>query len=332
MPYAALAFYVAWSLIAAVAGSSAGADALLVVELAAITILTADFASDARRLRAIVQVVLAGAIVTVALSALGLLLFYAGVHTSLIGPYGEQFVASGSYARAAAGFSSPPLLGSYCIFAAAVLAIEPSVARRTRLGTRIALGVVAFASLSRGALGFVAAAAIRVAAARRSPRARVAAAVVVTAMVLVIAALTLGRLELDPTRPDTVTYVLSDRGNRHEAVSSAFHTLRAHPLLGVGPGVLPGFGTFGQPFRAHLTPLNVAATAGIPALLALAAFVFGLWRARRRPTDIAVWSGLAGLGLDALAQDVEHFRHVWILLGLAAAATARREPVARTPK
>jgi hypothetical protein len=32
---------------------------------------------------------------------------------------------------------------------------------------------------------------------------------------------------------------------------------------------------------------------------------------------VAIWSGLAGLGLDAIGQDVEHFRHVWIMLGLA---------------
>jgi small-conductance mechanosensitive channel len=82
----------------------------------------------------------------------------------------------------------------------------------------------------------------------------------------------------------------------------------------------------GQPFRAHLTPLNVAATLGLPALVALSVFVALLWRERRRPTDVAIWSGLAGLALDALAQDVEHFRHVWILLGLAAASTRRQEP------
>jgi hypothetical protein len=295
------------------------------VELAVLTVLTADFAADAERLRAIVDVVLAGAVLTIALAAGGLLLFYAGVDTSLIGPYGEQFVPSDSYARIEAGFGSPPLLGSYCIFAAAVLAIEPGAAGRLRLGTRVGLGFVAFATLSRAALGFVVAAAIRVAAARRSPRARVAAGVVVAVAVAAVAALTLGRLELDPTRPDTVGYEFPDPGNRREGISSSFDTLVDNPLVGVGPGALPGVGTYGQPFRAHLTPLNVAATAGIPALIALLLFVLGLWRTRRRPTDIAIWSGLAGLAVDALAQDVEHFRHVWILLGLAAASTARRE-------
>ena len=37
---------------------------------------------------------------------------------------------------------------------------------------------------------------------------------------------------------------------------------------------------------------------------------------RARPTDTATWAALAGIGLDALTQDVEDFRHVWVLLGL----------------
>jgi hypothetical protein len=73
----------------------------------------------------------------------------------------------------------------------------------------------------------------------------------------------------------------------------------------------------GLPFRAHFTPLNVAATMGLPALAALVFLVVVLWRERRRPTPIATWSGLAGLAIDGLAQDIEHFRHVWVMVGLA---------------
>ena len=61
----------------------------------------------------------------------------------------------------------------------------------------------------------------------------------------------------------------------------------------------------------------MAATLGLPALAGLAFAVLAIWRQRRRPTNVAIWSGLAGLGLDALVQDAEHFRHLWILLGLA---------------
>jgi hypothetical protein len=78
-----------------------------------------------------------------------------------------------------------------------------------------------------------------------------------------------------------------------------------------------------MPFDAHLTPLNVAATLGLPALLGLAIVVVALWRARSRPTDLATWGMLAGIGLDGLGQDAEDFRHVWVALGLADAS--RRE-------
>jgi len=56
---------------------------------------------------------------------------------------------------------------------------------------------------------------------------------------------------------------------------------------------------------------------GLPALAALVFLVVVLWRERRRPTPIATWTGLLALFVDGLAQDVEHFRHVWVMIGLA---------------
>jgi hypothetical protein len=56
---------------------------------------------------------------------------------------------------------------------------------------------------------------------------------------------------------------------------------------------------------------------GLPALAALAFLVVVLWSERRRPTSIETWSGLLALAIDGLAQDIEHFRHVWVMLGLA---------------
>jgi len=55
----------------------------------------------------------------------------------------------------------------------------------------------------------------------------------------------------------------------------------------------------------------------VPSLVALTAFVVILLHRRRRPTNIALWSGLLGLAFDALTQDVDHFRHVWVMLGMA---------------
>jgi hypothetical protein len=60
----------------------------------------------------------------------------------------------------------------------------------------------------------------------------------------------------------------------------------------------------------------VAATSGIPALLALIAWLrLSGGIALGRPTGRR--GGNAGLGLDGLGQDIEHFRHVWVLIGLA---------------
>ena len=77
-------------------------------------------------------------------------------------------------------------------------------------------------------------------------------------------------------------------------------------------------------FDAHLTPLNIAATLGLPALLGFLLVPIALWRARRRPTDRALWGMLAGLALDGLGQDVEDFRHVFVAFGLVDAE--RDEP------
>jgi hypothetical protein len=92
----------------------------------------------------------------------------------------------------------------------------------------------------------------------------------------------------------------------------------------------------GGPFDAHLTPLNIAATMGLPALAAFIAIFVALWRGRSRPTDLAIWSGLADWPSIAMAQDIEDFRHVWVMIGLAASQPAIRSegaiPSKQSPK
>lgn len=300
----------------------AALSVLTTAELVVLATLTADYARRRRERNAIVLAILLGALVTAGLAAVGVGLFYLGSETSLVDPnYGSYLIASDSYTRVAAGFESAPLLGSYCIFAAAVLALDSDVWHRLRRAAGAALAVVVVLTLSRAVLGFLTAMAIRVAASRTSPRARSLAAAAVATAVVAVVALTVGHLEFDPTRPSTISYTVPDPSNRRETVDESWETLKSHPLLGAGPGALTGGGQ-----RAHLTPLNVAATVGLPALLFLAAAVFLLWRRRPRPTDVALWSGLAGLALDGLAQDVEHFRHVWVMVGLAAASVAADRP------
>jgi small-conductance mechanosensitive channel len=196
------------------------------------------------------------------------------------------------------------------------------LSRRQRRVLQVALALLVLSTFSRGAIGFAAALAIRHAWAHRTVWARRLAVGCVVACVGLIAALTVGRLHVDPTRPSTASYEVPDPGNRREAFVTSLDTLSDHPLVGKGPGSFPGENR-GQPFRAHLTPLNVAATLGLPALAALTFLFVSLWRNRRRPTRLATWSGFAGLAIDALAQDVEHFRHVWILVGVADAQRQR---------
>lgn len=289
---------------------------LLMVELAVLAALTADFAADPARRAVIARVVVASALVTVALGALGLILFYAGVHTGLTGSYGEQYVPSHLYARIRAGLESPPLLASYCIFASGVVASpEAGLPRRIRIAAQVALFLLCALTFSRGLIGFLLAIVIRWSASltgRRRVLVPVTAAVVSLGL---IGALTAGRLHLNPTKPSSISYKVPDPGNRREAFVTSLHTFEHHPVLGVGPGALPGVNA-GIPFRAHFTPLNVAATLGLPALCALLAMLWLVWRDRRRPTDLALWGAAAGIALDGLAQDIDHFRHVWLLIGL----------------
>ncbi len=289
---------------------------LLMAELAALAAITADFASDPARRRTIARVIVASSVVTVALGIIGLLLFYAHVRNGLIGAYGEQYIPSHLYARVQAGFEAPALLASFCIFAAGIATSEEAgLSPRARLATEISLGLLCLATLSRGIIGFLLASVLRRSAAMSGRRRALVAIGASVASLGVIAALSVGRLHLNPTKPSTISYVVPDPGNRREAFTSSLKTLEHHPVFGIGPGGIPGVNR-GEPFRAHFTPLNVAATLGLPALLALFAMLGLLWSDRRRPADVALWSTAAGIGLDGLAQDIDHFRHVWVLIGL----------------
>ena len=289
---------------------------LLMIELAVLAVITSDFAGEPVRRRLIAWVIVASALATVALGAIALVLFYVDVPNGLVGSYGEQLVPSDLYTRVRAGFDSPPLLASFCIFASGVAASrDAGLSTRLRVPTQVSLGVLCLVTLSRAFIGFLFAVVIRWSAELRG-RPRILVPVVrAVVCVGILAALSVGRLHLNPVEPSTIEYVVPDPGNRREAFTTSLETLGDHPLLGVGPGALPGLND-GVPFRAHFTPLNVAATLGLPALIALSAMFWLLWRSRRRPTDIALWSAFAGIAIDGVVGDVDHYRHIWILIGL----------------
>jgi hypothetical protein len=304
------------SYVLAVPGRGASATTVvLMAELAVLATITADFAADGFRRRVIARVIVASAAATVVLGALGLILFYAGAHTGLIGSYGD-LLPSSHYARVQAGLEGPDLLASFCIFASGVTASDDAqLGTRLRIVMQVALVLLCAVTFSRGLIGFILAVILRRSARLSGRRRTLVPVVAALASIVIIAALSVGSVTLNPASPASFSYVASASSPRHQAFATSLKTFEHHPVVGIGPGALPGVND-GIPFRAHFTPLNVAATLGLPALGVLVVTVVLVWRGRRRPTDVALWSAAAGIMLDGLAQDIDHFRHVWVLLGL----------------
>jgi hypothetical protein len=298
------------------AGGRSGWKLLGMAELCALAFITEDMASRPGVVPLIARAVTATSLAAAAAALAGLVLFYRGIETPLVGAYGSHLVPSGWYARVQAGLYHPNLLASYCIFAAAVVArADTGLPCRLRGLVRAALWIMVVLAISFALLGFTAAAVLRAA---RTPRGRLVAGAYAAACAALLVFLTAWNVTLDPAHPLGATLDTSQPSPRWQARASSWETLAARPLWGCGPGASPGW-LGGEPVRAHLTPLDIAATLGLPALLAFAGIVVGLWCGRSRPLDTATWSGLGGLALDALASDIEYFRHLWVLFGLAAA-------------
>ena len=319
----------AFSVLVAPVGLHTGGEGLLIMaELAALAVLTSAFAREPERRSAIVLAILIVVFVTFAQVLVALAVFYTGSTDSMLD--GWLGASSTVYERVSAGFYSAPLLGSFCIFASALVARDDAgIPTSWRRAGQVVLIIVVVFTFSRAIIGFGLAIILRAAHRRGTARARVAAVLASVLAVLAMATLTVTRFDPNLSHPlkTIVTTPFRERGNdRLQPLTTSFDTFLKHPLLGSGPNSIPG-NFEGEPKRAHFTPLNVAATLGLPALVALCGLICAIWHDRRRPTDMTIWSGLAGLGLDAMGQDVEHFRHVWIMLGLADAD--RREAPAR---
>jgi hypothetical protein len=288
--------------------------------LAVTAYLTSRFAAETWAFQLIVLVVATTSLLVVGTALLGLALFYAGLESSLVGGYGA-LVASGDYVRVQAALEHPAALGSYCIFASAVVAQGTEVLpRRLRQVAQVALAVTVVLTFSRAVLGFALATLIRFA---DTPRRRAVTAIAALVCVVTMAVLSFAAISFDPSHPFDLRVSTAHEPVRSQELTASIDTAAEHPLLGTGPGSLPGEAEGYGRRQAHNTPVGIAATLGIPALLVLLAFLELIWRDRSRPTNRATWGGLAGLGLDGLGQDVEHFRHVWVMIGLAWAQSRR---------
>jgi len=313
--HAGLALYLGWaavSLLAVSLRAAAGPAKLLgVAMLVALFVVTSDMMGRPGMPSAVGRTLAATSLLTAVAAAVGVALSYFGTITPLVGACGD--LLPGPLARAQAGFPHANLLASWCVFASGALAREDAgLSRAWRRLAQAALAITVVLTASRAILAFALAAAIRGAT---TPFRRRLVVALAAALVVALAALTLVNVTFDPLRPWDLQ-LREGPSARLQSVTTSFETLLAHPVLGTGPGTSPGR-RGPLPFDAHLTPLNVAATLGLPALGGLALAALALWRSRSRPTDLATWGMLAGLGLDGLGQDVEDFRHVWVALGLA---------------
>jgi hypothetical protein len=321
--HAGLALYLGWAAVSLVAASkhpTAGPAKLLgLAMLAALLVVTSDMMSRPGLPAAVGRTLAATSLLTAVAAVVGVVLSAYGRITPLVGTCGD--LLPGPLSRAQAGFPHPNLLASFCVFAfGAIERDDAGLSPPWRRAVRVALALTVVLTTSRAILGFALAVAIR--GARTPARQRFAGALAAL-LVVAMLALTATHVTFSPLRPWDVR-VLPGPSPRLEAATTSLQTLAAHPLLGTGPGTSPGR-RGSLPFDAHLTPLNVGATLGLPALLGLAFAAFALWRARSRPTDLATWGMLAGLGLDGLGQDVEDFRHVWVALGFADAGRGKGE-------
>jgi hypothetical protein len=313
--HAGLCLYLGWgavSLLAASPRAASGPAKLLgVAMLVALFVVTSDMMGRPGMPSAVGRTLAVTSLLTAVAALVGVALSYFGRITPLVGTCGD--LLPGPLSRAQAGFPHPNLLASWCVFAGGALAREDAgLSRFWRRVTQAALAITVLLTTSRAILAFGLSAAIRSAT---TPLRRRLAASLAAVLLVTIAALTLVNVTFYPLRPWAP--VMRDGPSvRLQAATTSLQTLIAHPVVGTGPGTSPGLRGL-LPFDAHLTPLNVAATLGFPALVGLALVVVALWRARSRPTDLATWGMLAGLALDGLGQDIEDFRHVWVALGLA---------------
>ena len=220
---------------------------------------------------------------TALLSALaaiaGVALALLGRTTPLVGACGD--LLPGPLSRAQAGFPHPNLLASFCVFASAVVAREDArLPRRVRLAVQAALTAAVLLTTSRAILAFGLSALLR--HAHTPQRRRVARLAGGDGPARDRRAERLQRRRSTRRGPGRCASSTRPRRRLLAAGTSLDTLLNAPALRQRARAALPGL-RGRMPFDAHLTPLNVAATLGLPALAALVLLAAGLWRARRRP-------------------------------------------------
>jgi len=292
----------------------------------------------------------AGAVVTVAAGAVGLGMFLAGVRDPFNGnPFlsGHGSLPGGTYPRVMGLFLNPNM---YCAYLVASLAIVLTAHQAGWMSRRAAavLGTAVVAagamSLSPGFGGMLIVIGFAVAGAWKAVQPRLVRAVTVACAIG--AAAFFVAIVASPEPGASVSLHGLRPSSRLLAWSGAVRAFPAHPWFGKGVGVdvvaihyVNPAGEHEMLTDAHNTWLSILVQCGAVGLAAFTALTVALVRGGRAGVEDStvdrVVAGLlvafvAGFLYQSLSGSFENTRHVWMLFGLLAAATAIRAERLRT--
>lgn len=310
--------YAGWAALSAAVHQAGGWKALGIAELLCAAVVTAAVAADSERRDRLLRVWLWASAALAAFALAGAALAVAGVPSPLYDARGGDLNLP---FRARGLCVTSNLLASQLLAPLVLLVADGRrlLGRRARQLVLVLVGLAFTVTLSRS---WLAAAMAAVLGGMRGRR-RIACAVA-----LAIAMLASMRLDLYRDQDGTVTASTAP-GLRWRLAASALRSAREHPLVGVGPDQEPAFVSWPRPgdppaaMSSHSTPIDVAARLGWPALLLFTLLCALVLRdAIRAPADATQRALLCALGallFEAIAIDIESFRHLWLLLGLVGA-------------
>lgn len=319
--------------------------------LCGLGILTTQYVNSVAMLRRTLTAWLVGTALTVAAVAAGVVLFYLGVTgPSNIFLYSFGSLPPGAYPRVMGLFLNANMLATYVIASVFVaLALRRVGWVGARWGGVLMAGALLASTLSLSpAIGGLVLGLCLWFAREISDR-RLAGALRLTgwgAAVLFVVAITVSPAALvERSASGEATYAKAtapkwaprfEPSSRLQTWSGAWQTFRAHPWLGVGPGVdvthvryVNASGAVEQLTDAHNTWLSILAqqgALGLVTFLVLTAWLVLPLRSADSLTPRNRWlfSGLAfafayGVLYPSLSGSFEDTRHVWVLMGLLAA-------------
>lgn len=321
------------------------ADAYVIIG----AIMATSYISSLEALRKTILAWIAGTAVTIIATAAGLFAFYAlglrGLEQNIF-LFHSGTLPPGPYPRICALFLDANMFCSYAVASAMIVVAAHEAGWITRGTSRALFWGIALASipsLSLGLGGLFLAIGLWHWRARRSNAARSAFVGRFAARAGIFAAvgfLLVATISPTPLRTSSVWETL-----RHPQPSSrvltwigAWRTFLAHPLLGRGLDLpaanvryLAASGDLQELQAAHNTWLGIMAQAGLPGVIAFAAIVLSVttfgWRSPSSNPMLAALdlAFLGGVLYPFLTVSFENTRHVWLMIGLVAAAHGIQE-------